>query len=726
MAIRNILGPPNVAALKKAGNVRKLIDALAYDKDTEIQLDAVDALGLLKDERAVEPLVAALGPLGPPGHARISIALSRIGDKRAFKPLLQLAARPISPERLTVIRALGDMADPRLAEPLAKIFRAGDGPTRGAAVEALRKIGPPAIPYLTEVIKVASEQIHLYAAEALGLIGDPKAVEPLKELLASRNAEVRIAASRALSRFQWQPKEPTALIRYALDLGLEEHAAQASTTLMEPLVTAAHNWDASSITAVRALARNGSHEALDVLMSLLRSPDASPRFWSALVLSTARIDLGTIVPALFKVLRDPDFGVASSALFSILQITRRLGESLDLGTYHPTLGLEPNSVDMLRTIRDIENDKGYHLSAAVRLKTLGLVDIADLALGEKILAHRILRERLGLPPREDGDAIAVLVNDVILNHPEDWLPYLDRIVDEFGRLMREESIHQSLTYVRELVREIEIRRLRALYADEPRKLEKALRKRHVPPSRSPAGRCDISRRLDIKVGRRFVPFWWVRIREVTARKEQQIASVMAELRTAFGETSSAAETEPPSRAFNWMDQIRDPRTDAPLMQVEGRAEVDGHTSRISTVIRCRRVGNDGRFLDWEEGEHKAYGFHQLEDLRTLGKVLGQGVPGSHAGETLEEAIAFIDNIQNHNANVEQAKRNFRRAQEQARQAMAAAQGGDWESAKFAAYDAISTAALVVPSEQMEPWNRFMDAIEKNNKGGLDLAFLAAI
>ncbi len=726
MAIRNILGPPNVAALKKAGNVRKLIDALAYDKDPEIQLEAVDALGLLKDPRAVDPLVAAIGPLGPPAHGRIAVALGRIGDERAFKPLLHLASRPISPERLAVIRALGDMADPRLAEPLAKIFTAGDGPTRGAAVEALRKIGSPAIPHLTEVIKVASDQIHLFTAEALGLIGDPRAVSPLVGLLGSRSPEVRIAASRALSRFQWQPKEPAALIRYALDLGLEEHAAQAGASLMDPLLKAVHTWDAASITSVRALARIGTQQALDVLMGLLRSDEASSRFWSALVLSTARINLDKIVPTLFKSMRDPDFGVANAALFSILQITRQLGEDLDLGTYPPTLGLEPNSVDILRTIRDIEADKGYHLSAAVRLKTLGLVDIADLALGEKILAHRILRERLGLAPRKDGDAIAVLVNDVILNHPEDWLPHLDRIVDEFNRLMREESIQQSLAYVRELVREIETRRLKALYADEPKKLEKALRKRRVPPNRSPAGRCDISRRLDMKVGRRFVPFWWVRIRQVTAKKEQQIDSVMADLRAAFGETSSAAEAKPPSRAFNWMDQIRDPRTDEPLMQVDGRAEVDGARSRISTVIRCRRAGNDGRFLDWEEGEHKAFGFHQLEELRTLGKVLGQGVPGSHAAETLEEAIGFIDTIQNHNANVEQARRNFRRAQEQARQAMAAAQGGDWESAKFAAYDAISTAALVVPADQMEPWNRFMDAIEKNNKGGLDLAFLAAI
>ena len=59
----NLLGPPNVNALKVKKDVERLIRALQYKRDsfslknTQIRKDVARALGQIGDSRAIEPLI---------------------------------------------------------------------------------------------------------------------------------------------------------------------------------------------------------------------------------------------------------------------------------------------------------------------------------------------------------------------------------------------------------------------------------------------------------------------------------------------------------------------------------------------------------------------------------------------------------------------------------------------------------------------------------------------
>jgi HEAT repeat protein len=55
-----LFGPPNVEKLKAKRDAPGLIKALGYQKDGHVREAAAEALGQIRDARAVEPLIAAL------------------------------------------------------------------------------------------------------------------------------------------------------------------------------------------------------------------------------------------------------------------------------------------------------------------------------------------------------------------------------------------------------------------------------------------------------------------------------------------------------------------------------------------------------------------------------------------------------------------------------------------------------------------------------------------
>jgi len=51
---------PNVQRLEREKDVERLIKALLYENDLHVRCDAAEALGRIKDPRAIEPLISAL------------------------------------------------------------------------------------------------------------------------------------------------------------------------------------------------------------------------------------------------------------------------------------------------------------------------------------------------------------------------------------------------------------------------------------------------------------------------------------------------------------------------------------------------------------------------------------------------------------------------------------------------------------------------------------------
>lgn len=102
--------------------------------------------------------------------------------------------------RSGAIEALGNIGQNEAVEPLISMFNDRYWNVRDTAVEALVKIGEPAVLPLIEVLKQRLPATVEYAARALGAIGDEQAIEPLNDALFDEFKRVRKAAAAALEK----------------------------------------------------------------------------------------------------------------------------------------------------------------------------------------------------------------------------------------------------------------------------------------------------------------------------------------------------------------------------------------------------------------------------------------------------------------------------------------------------------------------------------------------
>jgi twitching motility protein PilT len=93
--------------------------ALLADPDEQLRVLACDVLGRLCDERAVGPLVQALGD----ERVRWAAveALARVGSSQALQPLVKALSDPRKEVRLEVVKALGAFTDKRLVVVLKRV-----------------------------------------------------------------------------------------------------------------------------------------------------------------------------------------------------------------------------------------------------------------------------------------------------------------------------------------------------------------------------------------------------------------------------------------------------------------------------------------------------------------------------------------------------------------------------------------------------------------------------
>ncbi|MGD2143790.1 MAG: HEAT repeat domain-containing protein, partial [Anaerolineae bacterium] len=236
------LGPPDVERLKERGNVDGLIRALSYEDDAEVRQDAAQALGDLGDQRAVRPLIDALGDDKESVRQAAVTALGHLGDPRAMKPLADVLTEPTMTSR--AVAALGRIGDPRALVPLLEagvlarkkrvpFMRdriggavsdildrhgaaglAGEPPSRGAlshpdsairheAVKLLGRLrGPKVLELVSAALRDKDAEVRGLAALSLGELGKAEAVPPLVDALNDGSASVRCAAAEALGRLE--------------------------------------------------------------------------------------------------------------------------------------------------------------------------------------------------------------------------------------------------------------------------------------------------------------------------------------------------------------------------------------------------------------------------------------------------------------------------------------------------------------------------------------------
>lgn len=104
--------------------------------------------------------------------------------------------------RSDAAQALGKLGDARAVQPLiTALQRDKNSVVRGFAAEALGKIGDKlAVEPLIFALRDESGSVPIFAAQALGRIGDTRAVEPLLPLLDSYYIDTRSTVAEALGK----------------------------------------------------------------------------------------------------------------------------------------------------------------------------------------------------------------------------------------------------------------------------------------------------------------------------------------------------------------------------------------------------------------------------------------------------------------------------------------------------------------------------------------------
>lgn len=285
---------------------------------------AAKALGGIGRARAVPPLVAALKDSDDGVRQRAAEALGEIGDARAVEPLV--VALKDSDYRVcsAAARALVKIGPPSV-KALIAVLKYNDSYVRQQTVEALGEIGDArAVPPLLAALKDSDGGVRWVVAEALGKIGDARAVEPLVSALKDSDHEVRWAAASALKKFNYHPATPDA--QAWLFVGASEFgkAAKLGAPAVEPLITVLNEGasEDNAGAAAELLGEIGGARAVKPLIAALRNSDSGVRKQAAEALGEIKDDRA--VQPLVSALKDSDNEVREAA-----------AESLITFNYHP-------------------------------------------------------------------------------------------------------------------------------------------------------------------------------------------------------------------------------------------------------------------------------------------------------------------------------------------------------------------------------------------------------
>lgn len=356
-----------------------LVPVLA-DSSEPVRVAAAFALGLLKDARAIPPLVASVRGVpaaeqGPP-HAEAAAAVARIGGEagaRALREILQTAspgAAAQSPPavaaalleawqlgwRAPVAELAAFAADPSAAtrwRALYSLARLRSARGAGPLLDALQDRDPA-------VRAVAARGVTRALADSAQL--DPTGVaQRLRPLVADPDPQVRINALRALASFRDSTLAGAVVPLLAdLDVGV---AVQAETTLGAlgggAAVQALRGLVTSAVFAVRRQAAIGLAEADSAAGSAAAAALAGDADWRWRSVAAEAFGAARSRGALEARLADPDGRVVTQALQALQRIVSDTDAALLLRARellsHPDPAVRSVAADLLARRPDVED-----------------------------------------------------------------------------------------------------------------------------------------------------------------------------------------------------------------------------------------------------------------------------------------------------------------------------------------------------------------------------------
>ena len=325
--------------------VEPLIVALA-DPELEVRQMSAFALGLLGSPLAADALVAALSDPEPVVQGRAAEALGRIGSVGSAPVIAGMVQRhlpdtfdidpedqtyPLSPGAEACRLGLYALAELGEYEPLADVVLQQNGQPImwwwPVAYALQRTADSRAAEALTTLAGVQGSIGVAFAAQGLGSLGDPTAVETLASLidLERRDERVVAAAVRALGRID-EPSAAAVLRELAVtrDISpvlrieaLEALSAQTTADANDLLVELMTDpWPLMRAAALRALARSSPDALMLVLSGLSDDPDWRVR--AALADALAHVTADAAHARLRGLFSDEDPRVVPHALRSFV------------------------------------------------------------------------------------------------------------------------------------------------------------------------------------------------------------------------------------------------------------------------------------------------------------------------------------------------------------------------------------------------------------------------
>jgi HEAT repeat protein len=339
MSLLSKILKPNIANMKRQKDIAGLIKALKFPQ-AEIHTQAAEALAAVGDASAVEALCSLLDDHNV-SRRSVILGLGRIGDVRAVAPLLaRIPGWGKWDLHGYALQALGQIGDPRALEVLMAGLHTYESQIHDNAKLGLAAMKEKALPALLpalrdpEVWHEAAALVEPFSSslaledrawwlaakgDFAGALGSGSlALEPLVTALNDRNPNVYVAAAQALGRLG----DVRAVEPLVENLRKNRYEARNALRVFGPAATQAllpHLGDperSMRISVIEALGQTGDPDAVPPLITALEDPEESVGYFAALALG----ELGDAraVDPLIHALRSPGIQEAASRGLGLL------------------------------------------------------------------------------------------------------------------------------------------------------------------------------------------------------------------------------------------------------------------------------------------------------------------------------------------------------------------------------------------------------------------------
>lgn len=269
----------DVRSLTRQNDVEGLIKVVQESGNNELRLEAITALGTIRDPRAIGALSKALESDSWIERETAVKSLGNLRDHLAIEPLVsaldddnRFVRDSAHKSLLKVSSSLGKKKDPRVIRHLMNAIRDTDDNARKSSIEAFRLAinelsrthEPTFIKQLIEGVSDENRYVREQAVIALGQFDDPRVIEPLTTALKDSSDEVRDAASLSLQKVH-NPKSAEPLFEALKDENsdVRDEAANVLGKYKDPQVI---NKVISSLSDKNPYVRAGSAKAMEKII----------------------------------------------------------------------------------------------------------------------------------------------------------------------------------------------------------------------------------------------------------------------------------------------------------------------------------------------------------------------------------------------------------------------------------------------------------------------------